>query len=72
MAITDTGKGIEKEELNKIWDKYYKTNKNHQRMMVGTGLGLSIVKNILELHSYEYGVTSKINKGTTFYFKINK
>lgn len=72
VAITDTGKGIEKEELNKIWDKYYKTNKNHQRMMVGTGLGLSIVKNILELHSYEYGVTSKINKGTTFYFKINK
>lgn len=72
VSISDTGKGIDKKDLNKIWDKYYKTNKNHQRMMIGTGLGLSIVKNILELHSYEYGVTSKINKGTTFYFKINK
>lgn len=72
VEIIDTGSGIEKEDLNKIWDKYYKTNKNHQRMTVGTGLGLSIVKSILELHDYEYGVKSKINNGTTFYFKIKK
>ena len=38
--------------------------------MIGTGLGLSIVKNILELHSYKYGVISKKNKGTTFYFEM--
>ena len=72
VEITDTGNGIDPEELDNIWDKYYKTNKNHQRMMVGTGLGLSIVKNILELHQFEYGVKSKINKGTTFFFKIKK
>ena len=40
--------------------------------MVGTGLGLSIVKNILELHKYNFGVLSEKNKGTTFYFEITK
>ena len=70
VEITDTGKGIDKEEIDVIWDKYYKSQKNHQRNTVGTGLGLAIVKQILELHHFEYGVRSKKNKGTTFYFKI--
>lgn len=70
VEITDTGKGISKDEINLIWDKYYKSKKNHKRNTVGTGLGLSIVKHILELHSFEYGVTSQKDKGTTFYFKI--
>ena len=71
VKITDTGKGIKKEELDKIWDKYYTNEKNHKRNKIGTGLGLSIVKNILIKHKFKYGVTSKINKGTTFYFDIN-
>ena len=53
-------------------DKYYKSNKKHKRNMLGTGLGLSIVKNIFELHNYKYGVTSKKDKGSTFYFEIPK
>lgn len=72
VEIKDTGKGINKDEINLIWDKYYKSKKNHQRNTVGTGLGLAIVKHILELHHYEYGVKSKKNEGTTFYFKIKK
>ena len=40
--------------------------------MIGTGLGLSIVKNVLELHHYKYGVETKKNKGSTFYFEIEK
>ena len=71
VGISDTGKGINKEEINSIWDKYYKAKKNHKRNTVGTGLGLSIVKNIFELHNYKFGVISKKNKGTTFYFIIN-
>lgn len=71
VKITDTGKGIKKEELDKIWDKYYTNEKNHKRNKIGTGLGLSIVKNILIKHKFKYGVTSKVNKGTTFYFDIN-
>ena len=70
VHISDTGPGIDKKDLEKIWNKYYKADKNHKRNTIGTGLGLSIVKNILELHSYKYGVISKKNKGTTFYFEI--
>ena len=70
VEIKDTGKGIKEEDLPYIWDRYYKNKKKHKRNLVGTGLGLSIVKNILEEHNYKYGVTSKINKGTTFYFEI--
>lgn len=72
VNIIDTGKGIKKEELNIIWDKYYKNEKNHKRNKVGTGVGLSIVKNILDKHNFKYGVKSEIGKGTTFYFEITK
>ena len=70
VEIIDTGKGIKESEIPYIWNKYYKNDKNHQRNVVSTGLGLSIVKEILELHGYEYGVKRKIKKGSTFYFKI--
>ena len=70
VEIIDTGKGIKESEIPYIWNKYYKNDKNHQRNVVSTGLGLSIVKEILELHGYEYGVKSVLKKGSTFYFKI--
>ena len=72
VEIKDTGKGIEKKDLEYIWDKYYKVDKTHSRVQIGSGIGLSIVKNILISHKFEYGVESKINKGTTFYFIIQK
>lgn len=70
VEIIDTGKGIKSEEIPYIWNKYYKSDKKHQRNVVSTGLGLSIVKQILELHNFEYGVKSVLKKGSTFYFKI--
>lgn len=70
VEIIDTGKGINKEEIPYIWDKYYKNEKKHQRNVVSTGLGLSIVKEILEEHHFKYGVDSQENKGTSFYFYI--
>ena len=72
VNIIDTGKGIKKEELDIIWDKYYKNEKNHKRNKIGSGVGLSIVKNILDKHNFIYGVESEINKGTKFYFEITK
>ena len=72
VEIIDTGKGIDEEDLQNIWTRYYKQEKNHKRNVIGTGLGLSIVKNILELHHFDYGVKSIKNHGTTFYFKIKK
>lgn len=72
VKIKDTGKGIKPEEIDKIWDKYYHNNKKHKRNSIGTGLGLSIVKNILEIHKFKYGVSTKKDKGTTFFFEISK
>ena len=72
VEIKDTGKGIKKEDLPHIWEKYYHSKKKHKRNVIGTGIGLSIVKTILESHNFKYGVESKRNKGTTFYFEICK
>ena len=72
IEIKNQGEPIPEEELKNIWNKYYRSKKNHQRSIVGTGLGLSIVKQILELHNFEYGVISNEKKGTIFYFRIPK
>lgn len=70
VKITDTGKGIAEEDKKLVWNKYYKTDKKHKRNVVGSGIGLTIVKGILENHNFEYGIDSKLNEYTTFYFKI--
>lgn len=72
FTVTDSGCGIKDEDIPYIWDRYYKNNKKHKRNLIGTGLGLSIVKNILDLHKFNYGVDSKINVGSTFYFEAKK
>lgn len=72
IMVIDSGKGIDKKEIDHIFDRYYRSKKNHKRYVYGTGLGLSIVKNILLLHNYPYGVKSTKNKGTIFYFKIKR
>ena len=70
VEVIDTGEGISEENIDLIWDKYYKVDKKHKRNKYGTGLGLSIVKTILINLGYKYGVNSKLNEGTTFYFEI--
>ena len=72
VEIRDTGKGIKKDELDKVWDKYYKSEKKYKRNTVGSGIGLSIVKNIFILHKFNYGIISNVGKGTTFWFEIPK
>ena len=70
ISVTDNGEGIAENELPYIWDRYYKSGKEHQRAVMGTGLGLTIVKKIIELHGGTYGVISEIGKGSTFWFEI--
>ncbi len=70
ISISDTGEGIEQEQMPLIWDRYYKVDKVHKRAMIGTGLGLSIVKEILSLHDAAYGVDSTVGKGSTFWFEL--
>ncbi len=71
ISVTDTGNGIEDDQISQIWDRYYKVDKVHRRAMIGTGLGLSIVKGVLELHNAPYGVESKIGQGSTFWFELD-
>ncbi|MBR6102003.1 MAG: HAMP domain-containing histidine kinase [Ruminococcus sp.] len=69
IEVTDNGKGISKELLPKVFDRYYRGDKV-QRDVVGTGLGLSICKEILKKHGFAFGVLSEEGKGSTFWFEI--
>ena len=68
----DTGNGIAPEVLPYIWDRYYKVDKNFNRSVNSTGLGLAIAKAILEAHKAHYGVESKLDEGSTFWFELSK
>lgn len=72
VEVTDTGTGISEEDIRHIWDRYYKADKNRERIVVGTGLGLSIVKSVLEAHKAQYGVESGQGAGTVFWFELRK
>ena len=70
VEIRDSGKGIPKEDLPYIWDRYYRGDKVHKRAVIGSGIGLSIVKAIFEQHSLTYGVESEAETGTVFYVEF--
>lgn len=70
ISVMDTGEGISEEDLQYIWDRYYKVDKVHKRAKIGTGLGLSIVKGILESHGAAYGVESRMGEGSNFWFEF--
>lgn len=67
FSVRDTGVGIKPEDLNEIWDRYYRSSETHKRPVRGTGLGLSIVKTVLQRHNLRFGVDSEVGKGSTFY-----
>ena len=67
FSVRDTGSGIKSEEINEIWDRYYRSTESHKRPVQGTGLGLSIVKTVLTRHGFRFGVESEVGKGSTFY-----
>ena len=70
VEVCDTGKGIPEEELQYIWDRYYRAESSHKRALVGSGIGLSIVKSIFELHDAKYGVESMVGKGSIFWVEF--
>ncbi|PFN10931.1 two-component sensor histidine kinase [Bacillus thuringiensis] len=71
VCIENKGTHIEEEQLDKIWDRFYRVDTARQRSQGGTGLGLAISKNILELHDTEYGAGNTEN-GVLFYFYLPK
>jgi signal transduction histidine kinase len=70
VEISDTGNGIPPEELNLIWERYYRSRNNHKRPVAGSGLGLPIVRGILEGQKLPYGVHSTVGKGSCFWFEL--
>lgn len=72
FQVKDKGIGIPEEQLDSIWDRYYKVGKTHKRAISGSGIGLSIVKSILVAHKADYGVESTLGEGSTFYFRLKR
>lgn len=70
ISVKDTGIGIPKDSLKKIWERFYKTDLSRGKDKTGTGLGLSIVKEIIQAHGENIDVISTPGVGTEFIFSL--
>ena len=72
VSVKDTGVGIPKESINKIWNRFYKSDISRGKDKNGTGLGLAIVKDIIQAHGENIDVVSTVGVGTEFIFTLSK
>lgn len=70
ISVTDSGVGIKKEELKKIFEKFYRISVTQEKQTRGNGLGLTLSKHIIQAHGGNIGVESEIGKGSTFTISI--
>jgi signal transduction histidine kinase len=71
VSVFNTGESIPLEDIDDIWEAFYKVDKSRNRQFGGSGIGLSIVKEVFENHGFEYGVKN-LRNGVSFYFYIPK
>ena len=72
VEVSDTGIGITNDHLDRLFDRFYRTDKARSRDKGGTGLGLAVVKSILSAHQSEIRVESEPGKGSRFWFRLKK
>jgi len=72
IEVADDGIGISEESLDRLFERFYRVDKNRSREIGGTGLGLAIVKHILEGHNQTINVRSTLGVGSTFSFILEK
>ncbi len=72
VEVEDNGVGIGKEDINRVFERFYRADKSRSREQGGTGLGLAIVKHIIEAHGERISVRSEAGVGTTFAFTLKK
>jgi two-component system phosphate regulon sensor histidine kinase PhoR len=72
ISISDDGIGIKENEIPRIFERFYRTDKSRSRDRGGTGLGLAIVKHIISAHSQTITVSSEPGKGSVFSFTLQK
>ncbi|WP_298200125.1 ATP-binding protein [Desulfosporosinus sp.] len=70
ISVRNSGPGIPWEELENIWERFYKVDKSRSRRGTGTGLGLSIVKKIVEMHGGKVSASSEPGQGAVFTFYL--
>jgi two-component system phosphate regulon sensor histidine kinase PhoR len=72
ISVQDDGIGIPKEDLPRVFERFYRVDKGRSQELGGTGLGLSIVKHLVQVHSGRVWVESQLENGSTFHFTLPK
>ena len=72
IEVEDSGVGIAKEDIPRVFERFYRTDKGRSREHGGTGLGLAIVKHIVEAHGEHITLRSEVGVGSTFSFTLKK
>jgi signal transduction histidine kinase len=70
VSVTDSGLGIPSEDLNRVFERFYRVDKDRSRKSGGTGIGLALVKHLVQIQGGQVWAESSLGRGSTFYFSL--